>query len=795
VGTRLAGYEITGVIGEGEMGVVYRGRRVARDTPLAIKVLHDHGARTKDVVEQLIGEVRAAGRVRHAHVVEVIDVDATPDGSVFLVMEHLDGESLRDRLRRVSRLPLFEAINILHQVARGLGAAHEAGIVHGRLKPANIFLCKRDGRRRIVRRSKATGMRLVVEPEQTFDLVKLLDFGMARFRDLAASAAARGGDVGSTVQYMSPEQLQGQPANQRSDIYSVGAVFYEMVSGTVPFGSEWLAEALKGQISDVVIAPSRRTPGAGIDARIDSLILRCLKKNPALRFASTAELCKALDTCVTDCAFLRDAHHLPGIMESGIDLSEATPKARQDPARADEQPVAAPVAVVPAAVPVVPVPAQARVEAAAAPTARAPAVVPVAVKPARARVASDAAVATSTRPKATATKVDDPAAAIVTPPPIVAPGADDPAAAVLTPPPVAARVRPESVADLSGEPGLRRIEQPDEILSAVGERPERSGWQDDDFSGRRQPTRSRRPQVMAVAFVLLLGGAGVTLWAARNVLAPGTTRPVVAARTAPVAAPAPSPLTGAAAPAAVPAAPVPVAPPPATPPPPRAEPPVAAPAPSAPPVGAAAAVAPARPAPLARAEATRAKARGPGKLAATRSHPTRAKGARRKAPLPPALSEGIAEPETAPAAQATPEPEAEAPTPSKAAAEAPTPSKAEAEAPTPSKAVAEAEAPAPSKAVAEAEPTAPAPPAAGDLVREAQLAWMRGHYALAISKAQAALDAGPKPSQAMQAYEVIGTSSCALRDADAARDAVSHLGEKKRETVKAVCEKNGVTIE
>ncbi|HJX66109.1 MAG TPA: serine/threonine-protein kinase, partial [Polyangia bacterium] len=376
VGTRVGEYEIKSVIGEGRTGVVYRGRHVASDRPVAIKVLHEHCARKKEVVEQFIDEARATS---HPNVIDVTDLGTTHDGTVFLAMEYLEGESLQNRLRRVERLPLFEAINIMRQVARGLGAAHEAGIVHGGLKPANIFLCRREGRRRIVRRSKAKGMRLVVETEESFDLVKLLDFGTARFFDLAPGAQPSAEAVCGTPHYLSPEQAQGRPADQRSDIYSLGAVFYEMVTGTVIFGGASLPDILQGHVSGEVIAPSRRTPGAGIHPRIDALIVRCLKKNPPLRFASTGELCEALDACVTDCAFLRDARRLPGIMESGIDLSEISPPARQDAARFAEKPAAAPVPQKPAAASVVVKPVVASV-------AQKPAVAPVAEKPAAASV-------------------------------------------------------------------------------------------------------------------------------------------------------------------------------------------------------------------------------------------------------------------------------------------------------------------------------------------------------------------------------------------------------------------------
>ncbi|HEY5281877.1 MAG TPA: protein kinase, partial [Polyangia bacterium] len=392
MGTHVGNYEIKGILGENETGVVYRGRHVASDRPVVIKILHERSARQKDVVDKFIGEAKAASSIRHTNLVEVADLGTAPDGTVFLVMEYLEGESLRSRLHRVQRLPLFEAINIVRQVARGLGAAHEAGITHGGLNPSDIFLCRRTGRRRIVHRSKAHGMRLVVEPEESFDLVKLLDFGMAKFLDLAPGAPVPADTVSGTFRYLSPEQAQGQAADPRSDIYALGAVFYEMVTGAVPFGGESLVEIVEAQTSGQVIAPSRCNPEAGINGRIEILILRCLKKNPSQRFASTGELCEALDACVTDCAFLRDAHRLPGIMESGIDLSKASPQVRQDPARSTTK----------ARVPPLP---------------QKPPAIPTAKEPAKAPMAKERAAAVSAPPSAVAVRPEDPSAAASTLPP------------------------------------------------------------------------------------------------------------------------------------------------------------------------------------------------------------------------------------------------------------------------------------------------------------------------------------------------------------------------------------------
>jgi eukaryotic-like serine/threonine-protein kinase len=886
VGTRVGNYELKGVIGEGGTGVVYRGRHRANDSQVAIKILHDHCVRRKDVLEQVLADAGAASRIHHANVVEVIDVGATPEGAVFLVTELLVGESLADRLRRTGRPPIFEALNILRQAAHGLGAAHEAGLIHGGLKPSNIFLCKREGRRRIVRRSKAKGMRLVVEPEESFDLVKLLDFGMARFLDIAPSAEAPTCAVCGTLHYLSPEQVQGRPADLHSDIYSLGAVFYEIVTGAVPFGGESLADVLRGHVSGEVIAPSRRTPSAGIDARIDGLILKCLKKKPSLRFASTYELCEALDACVTDCAFLRDAHRLPGIVDSGIDLSEAMPKAKQEPAPAPvaektaaapvltmpapapvvekpaaapvltmpapappaEKPAAAPVLAMPAPAPVVEKPAAAPVptkpapapvvekpataplfatlapapvveKPAAAPLPAMPAPAPVVEKPAAAPVPAkpvpapvvekpaaapvpaepapaptvdDPAAAMVTPPPALAPTADDPAAAVITPPPVVVAGAVDPAATVITPPPemVTAKAHTEMPATPAHEPTPSPREQPTAMAADPMQRLNRLDLDDDLPPSKRRATTSTRPQLTALAAVLLLGGAGVALWSTRSDWLPlVVTQPAVVAPALPAAAPTPTPTPPAENPTAVPVAPAPAAPTPtATPP---AETPTAvpiapapaapAPSPASPPPAPAPAPAAEEVAPLPTAppvgtpkseRAVRAGHAAHAPLAKTkigkvRARPAPAAGARPKRPV-------LADP-FAPDAETAPEP---------AAKPKPQP---------------EAEPPAPSKAAAEPElvppPAPPPPPSAGDLVREAQQAWIRGHYGLAIGKAEAALEAEPKPAQAMQAYEIIATCSCALHKAAAAREAASHLSDSRREMVKTVCEKHGVTIE
>ena len=212
-------------------------------------------------------------------------------------------------------------------MARGLGAAHELGIIHRDLKPANIFLVSREGRRRVVRRLPDTSDVLFkVEPEGNYDIAKVLDFGVAKFLNLGPSAATRAGAVYGTPYYLSPEQAQELPADARSDIYSLGAVFYEMITGVVPFLGKSLLEILTGHVSGTVIPPSERAPDAGIDAHTDAVVLKCLAKNPEERFTSTDEFSDALGGCVGDRTYFRDAERLAGIRESEFDLEPAKSK-------------------------------------------------------------------------------------------------------------------------------------------------------------------------------------------------------------------------------------------------------------------------------------------------------------------------------------------------------------------------------------------------------------------------------------------------------------------------------------
>jgi serine/threonine-protein kinase len=319
VGTALGNYKIHHILGEGGMGVVYRAEHAMLGKPVAVKVLHDRFASRDGALEQFLREARAASRIRHPNIVDVTDFGTAPDGSVFFVMEYLEGESLEDVLARQHHMEVFSAVNVVRQTAQALAAAHDHGIVHLDLKPENVFLINRDGRRRVVRKVSRSSD-FVVEPEGKFDFVKLLDFGVAKFIDSAASTVLgrESGMVFGTPHYMSPEQAKGEPVDGRSDVYSLGILFYEMLVGDVPFDGEQSVDILNAHVSSPVPLPQHRRPDLEIDSNTHSTIMCCLAKDPIDRFQSMDELLEALERCVTDRVFLRNAHRLPGATEAGI---------------------------------------------------------------------------------------------------------------------------------------------------------------------------------------------------------------------------------------------------------------------------------------------------------------------------------------------------------------------------------------------------------------------------------------------------------------------------------------------
>jgi serine/threonine-protein kinase len=260
-------YRILGRVAEGGMAAIYKARQDPLDRIVALKILAE--ALSEDPVQKVrfLREARAANKIRHENVIDVTDFGETEDGLVYLVMEYLDGESLADMLSR-GPLIVSRAISILRPVCRGLSRAHDLGILHRDIKPENIFLEKR---------------------HEGGENVKILDFGLAQV--VGDQRLTSTGQVFGTPEYLAPEQATAAELTPATDLYALGVVFYEMVTGRLPFGGS-TARLIYQHIHDAPRLPSQVRVGVPPD--IDEIVLRLLRKDPKARFASAREFEEAL---------------------------------------------------------------------------------------------------------------------------------------------------------------------------------------------------------------------------------------------------------------------------------------------------------------------------------------------------------------------------------------------------------------------------------------------------------------------------------------------------------------------
>jgi serine/threonine protein kinase len=284
VGGVLAGrYRILRLCGEGGMGRVYEAEHTEIGKHVAIKVLHPAYTRTPDVVERFRREARAASKIGHPNIVNVTDSGTTADGSFFFVMEYIEGIELGLLIHREGPLPIARALGIAEQMCNALQAAHDAGVIHRDLKPENVLLVGQQ-----------------VTPERTTsrpDFVKVLDFGIAKSTEVEESAKVgrrltRPGVAMGTPEYMAPEQAAGKPADPRSDIYAVGSIMYEMLSGVPPYEGDNVMEVLHKKANE----PPRPLLLLRPDLRADvaALVERAMARNPAERPQSMAALAEEL---------------------------------------------------------------------------------------------------------------------------------------------------------------------------------------------------------------------------------------------------------------------------------------------------------------------------------------------------------------------------------------------------------------------------------------------------------------------------------------------------------------------
>ncbi len=276
LGTVLAGrYRIEQLVGSGGMGAVYRAEHVHMRKAVAVKVLHREMAAFPEVVARFEREAVAGGRIEHPNVVSASDFGQLEDGSFYLVLEYLEGESLAALVARTGALSTARALGIARQIADALHAAHGAGIVHRDLKPENVML--------------------VLKDEQP-DFVKVLDFGIAKIEVEAAvtqPVLTQIGTVFGTPEYMSPEQARGGSVDARADLYTVGVILFEMLCGVSPFKDDDLVVVLTRHLT----AEPPPLP-AELQPEVADLVLRLLRKNPDERVQSAFELVERIDWIV-----------------------------------------------------------------------------------------------------------------------------------------------------------------------------------------------------------------------------------------------------------------------------------------------------------------------------------------------------------------------------------------------------------------------------------------------------------------------------------------------------------------
>jgi len=270
---RLGQYTLVEKIGEGGMGVVYKARHVMLRRPTAIKLLPPSRS-SESLLERFEREVQLTSELSHPNTIAIYDYGRTSEGVLYYVMEYVDGISLDKLVGSDGPLPPARAVALLKQVCGALAEAHDLGLVHRDVKPANLMVCIRGG---------------------AYDFVKVLDFGLAKQLEDEGSDVSRPDWVVGTPLYMAPEAVRSpERVDARSDLYAVGAVAYFLVTGQPVFGGRNMVEVCGHHLHSRPVPPSRRAEG-GVPRSLDRLILRCLEKDPAARPSSARELLEALD--------------------------------------------------------------------------------------------------------------------------------------------------------------------------------------------------------------------------------------------------------------------------------------------------------------------------------------------------------------------------------------------------------------------------------------------------------------------------------------------------------------------
>ena len=272
-------FKVESKIGEGGFGAVYRGIQLATGRKVALKLLHPEMTKDENLVARFRREGMVLCNLRDAHTITTYDFDQTPDGTLYIAMELLEGKSLHQLFHEQAPLEWKRMFKILVEMCSSLAEAHAQGIVHRDLKPENVYLETRPG-----------------NPE----FVKILDFGIAKVMrgdtiDPQSPQLTATGQTLGTLEYMSPEQLMGKQLDGRSDVYALGVVAYEMITGRLPFpDAKGPAGLITAQLKQTPIPPSHANPKAGLPPAADRAILKCLEKDKNNRHADVSAFAAAL---------------------------------------------------------------------------------------------------------------------------------------------------------------------------------------------------------------------------------------------------------------------------------------------------------------------------------------------------------------------------------------------------------------------------------------------------------------------------------------------------------------------
>jgi serine/threonine protein kinase len=265
-------YQIDSVLGDGGMGIVYKSVHTTLGKSLAIKVLRPEVSKNEEILARFKQEAQSASAIGNQHIIDISDFGVLPDGSTYFVMEFLTGMNLTDALQG-GRFPTERTTKIGKQLCNALGAAHEIGVIHRDMKPDNVQLISRGEEK---------------------DFVKVLDFGIAKVGG-TNSKLTQAGQVFGTPHYMSPEQCAGTTVDQRTDIYALGVILYEMATGQVPFDADNLMGILTKHLYENPVPPREFEPPIDVPPAFEAVIMKALAKKPENRYQSMAEMAADLD--------------------------------------------------------------------------------------------------------------------------------------------------------------------------------------------------------------------------------------------------------------------------------------------------------------------------------------------------------------------------------------------------------------------------------------------------------------------------------------------------------------------